>query len=578
MALSALFAIPVVRDFLLGGKGLAAFRTIAIKHSLPPERASEFLDLCNAVLDEKLPMTEVPGIIAEAFGVDVKTAEAIAADIFGERILPLEAFVPGVREQIVAWGGKPEDYAEFRIGKEKVTAFLWSKRLAEKANIGFSDVLLKRLAFLLEGRMNGQKNAESLKTFFGRSLTIGGLGLSKEQNDALLAAIEGEAPYVELVSEEDAKAVEGVKEVEEVIEEAAGVDVSVDPSKGMIEASSHEVAAEVPVRTPIVPIPEEKPDAASTKKAKMLAGESGSKLRQAFEEAIATTLKEAMPILRKKKISEKQFADIAGKAIRGVRDLNQTRDIFEAEYKMKVDESSALMAAIEKGSDVYNGAAGVDVPVDPSTALSEEVAEGIEEAEALVMNSRFAALTNSAPGKPLQPVMPGARVSAARSSGEEAKMQSDAMTAEEKKKALLAERPAPARAELTVGSVPPQAGRDARMTDVVAATRLLGPVEQLGSIGPVEFRRLSSSPDEAARKLEDMLTALEETSYEEKVKGIKAWHKSPMNQLYLAMAEAALSEGISVPEVSTKRRASGKESLSPAEIKALVGLNARLRF
>jgi hypothetical protein len=116
------------------------------------------------------------------------------------------------------------------------------------------------------------------------------------------------------------------------------------------------------------------------------------------------------------------------------------------------------------------------------------------------------------------------------------------------------------------------------MTDVVAANRLLGPVEQLGSLSPIEFRRLSSDPAESAVKLENMLSALEETSYEEKVKGIKAWHQSPMNQLYIAMAEEALSQGISVPEVSTRRRAAGKESLSPAEIKALVGLNARLRF
>ena len=157
-------------------------------------------------------------------------------------------------------------------------------------------------------------------------------------------------------------------------------------------------------------------------------------------------------------------------------------------------------------------------------------------------------------------------------------MRGDAMTDEAKKKAQLALRPAPARAELTVGSVRPKSGPDKKMTDVVAANRLLGPVEQLGSLSPIEFRRLSSDPAESAVKLENMLSALEETSYEEKVKGIKAWHQSPMNQLYIAMAEEALSQGISVPEVSTRRRAAGKESLSPAEIKALVGLNARLRF
>jgi hypothetical protein len=581
MAIDDLLNIPAVQAFLFDGKILATFRDVATKHGIVPERAPEFLDLCNAVLDDKLPMAEMPAIIAEAFGIDEKAATEVAKDIIGERVLPLEAFVPGVKEQIIAWGGNPEDYAAFRLHKERVTSLEWSGRLASAANIGFSDVLLKRLAFLLEGRMNGQKSAEALRTFFGRALTIGGLGLVKEQNDALIKEIEGEAPYIELVSAEElekikAEAAEDAKEEAEEEDELPIIPAEVVSTE--LEVSpSHEVAAEVPViseRKVAVTDPDAQvPDAVAVKKARTLSNSAADMLREAFEEALQQTLEEAAPLLKKKLITEKQFADLAGKAIRGIRDLGKTRDILEAEYKVKKEDSAQYAEAIQKGITLYESLArGEEAELEPA------VAEAIEEAEAVMMNRRFAALTNSSPGAPLQTPMPGARVSAARLPGDEVKLRHDAMTEEMKRKAAEAERPKLAKAELTLGSVAPSDAHDRKMTDVVTATRLVGPVEQLRLLGPVEFRRLSSNPAEAAKKVEDLLTALEETSYEEKVKGIKAWRESPMTQLYVQMTEEALSEGISLPEISSRRRSAGKESLSPAEIKALVELSARLRF
>ena len=51
-----------------------------------------------------------------------------------------------------------------------------------------------------------------------------------------------------------------------------------------------------------------------------------------------------------------------------------------------------------------------------------------------------------------------------------------------------------------------------------------------------------------------------------------------MNQLYATMTTAALMQGIAIAEVAAKRRAAGEESLSPAEIRAVSGLNEKLRF
>ncbi len=574
MALAKLLQISAVRDFLFDGKVMGEFREVAIKHNLPPERANEFLDLCNAVIDGGLPMADIPSIVAEAFGVDEANAKNISADLLGYRLLPLEAYIPGVKDQIIAWGGKPEDYSDSKISKEKVTGTEWATRLTTKAQIAFSDVLLKRLAFLLEGRVKGEKDTEALRAFFGRSLNIGGLGLVKIQVDTLLAAIEEEVNFVEIISEEEMKKIEAEKNkvVEEPVEEAEEVEVAVAPvvTTALEISPSHALAASVPV----ISHPEERPSAEAVNKAKSLRNNSADALRESFAKAIDIALEDAEPTLRLKKIPDKVFADLAGKAIRGIRDVYQTRDVLERDYKLTPPEVALLLDAVKKGMDIYHSGGGKGLPEE----IPEETAVAIEEAESLVLDKRFAALTNSAPGERIESVLPGARVSAARTKEEEMRNNSSQLSAEDVKKAEVARRPKPVKAELTVGSVAPQKGDSRKVTDIVTASRLIGPIEQLKVLTPVEFRRLSSNPLEAAQKIEDLISSIEASSYEDKMKAVKAFRSSPINQLYLAITEETLSQGISVPEIASKRRAAGKESLSPAEIKALIQLNARLRF
>lgn len=574
-----LLKVPTVRKFLLEAPTLFEFSRIFEGYGLSKDRASEALDLSNAVIDGTLPPEETPHLIAQAFGIEDTLAKKVAADILGWGVLPLENFFPKIAEVIISFGGNIADYPGMRVPKEQMTSLMAAERFSREANIAFSDVLLKRFAFLLEGLGKGQKDMEGLRTFFGRALTIGGLGLVKEQNDALMAVIGSEFPFVGLVSPEEYANIEAQKKAEEekTIEDESEEFEDEAPLVTLPEiAPSHEIAATVPVpiKKPTA-VSEEKPEADAKVKAENIAEDHGARLRRAFEEALAATLEDAEPLLKRNKMDVKVFADIAGKAIRGVRDIRKTRDLLEAEHGVKVDESMLFMEILQKGTKKYADAAKL---VSTNEVISPEVAEAIEEGEALLMNKRFAALTHDAPGAPLEPVLPGARVSAARSSAEEMAKRQAAVTAEVRDEALKAERPKPAKAELTVGSMPPERGEVKKIADVVAPPRLLGPVEQLKAIGPTEFRRLSSNPDEAAQKIEDMVGALEGVSYDERVKGIRAWRVSPMNALYLAITEESLNTGVSIPEISTKRRSQGRESLSPAEIKAIVALNARLRF
>ncbi|MCR4312398.1 MAG: hypothetical protein NUV56_03880, partial [Candidatus Uhrbacteria bacterium] len=171
------------------------------------------------------------------------------------------------------------------------------------------------------------------------------------------------------------------------------------------------------------------------------------------------------------------------------------------------------------------------------------------------------------------------QVSAARSKEDELKLQADKVTPEARDKAEIATRPIPVSPKLTVGSVPPsRPGQQTVVTDIRPTTKLMGPIEQLGAMTPTEFRRLSTSPSDAVQKVEDLMLALERQSYEDRLKGVKAWRQSPVNQLYLGMATQALKDSVPIAEVASRRRAAGEESLSPAEIRAIATLNGKLRY
>ncbi|MFA5945690.1 MAG: hypothetical protein WC802_02150 [Patescibacteria group bacterium] len=529
MSMQQLLNISTARKFLIEDPILKTYRRIFEERGLPVERRSELLDLTNAIIDGALPPADASAIIESAFGLDEEKAKQLTCDVLGYGVLPLEKFIPGIPEAITALGGEVEKYPAVRVEKDRVSAFAWSERLQKEANIQFSDVLTKRLALLLEGRMKGEKNAESLRTYFGRSLTIGGLALLKEQIDALATAIEGEAPFVELVSDEEWKKMQEPAPVVEGFDDAKPV------RAGEIEIPpGHELAAEVPVLE--------------------WRGRTDARLAEAVEACVES----AKPILLDKNIALPKFRDLAEKNIRGVRDPGKTRDILEKEYALSGADLRVVLDALSAGKKKYDG-----------EKRPAEDGEGKEEGEGTVelresdaMDAKFLALTKTTPTESIAPIMPGSRVSAAREAG----------TATVK---ML--RPKPAKAELTVGSVSPTSP-ERKVTDVVQASRLMGPAEQLKNMSPLVFRRMSSDPAEAAQKIDDLLSSLAVGGYEDKVHGIKAWRESPMNQLYLTIAEEALGAGLSVPEVASRRRKEGKDSLSPAEIKALVSLNAKLRF
>ncbi len=537
MSLDQLLNIPTVEDFLLDDGMSTTLEEVLTKYGLPYHRWDELVDLTSAVLDEELPLDQMPALIAQAFGVDEKIGQAIAADVAGYRLYPLRDFVPDVAEYITKWGKRPQDYPQKRIGKAKVTTDRLASELSEKHGLEFSEVLIKRMGFLIKGYFDGSKTRESTLTFFSRQPSIGGLGVSGEKGQEVLDDVDSMRRGIELVDRE-----------EEVHEETQVLSAP-KPSTYLEVAPSHEVTVEVPVVSGAVfkkSVEKEVLPAVKDVKAAKQMQTIAAPVKDKLESAVSSSVEAAAVTLQTKRIAKKAFADIARAAIRGLRDLYQTREILERDFALTGVELETLTEAIERGHAMYH-AQGQDVQ-SPEQVQTNDLTDVFQ-------------------------------VSAARTKAEEVELQASKITPKERAEAEIAARPMPVTPKLTVGSVPPsQPGQQAVVTDIRPTTRLMGPIEQLGSMTSTEFRRLSTSPSDAVQKIEDLLLSLERQSYEERIKGVKAWRQSPVNQLYLGMASQALKDGIAIAEVASRRRAAGEESLSPAEIRAISGLNGKLRY
>lgn len=564
MSLAALLTIPQVKRFLQDGDAYADLSAIAERYDVPRDREGELFDLTDAVLDGQLEVKDIPALLEEAFGLQGERAMAAAADVVGVRLLPLHIFVPGVKEQLQVWGADISSYPAREVGKESLTADQFAQRLADNLNLSFSDLLMKRLAFLLEQRVKGQKSDESLRTFFGRPLTIGGMGLSKDQIDALMNAVTELVHGVQIISEEERIEMEKKQIVATDDHRIERGDTEKNSITALEIPPSHEVAAEVPVissperhvevsvaqqsLTPgiapsvrkIVETPmSDIPDAQSKKKAEKAKKMQDEALKTAFSEAVDIALEKAHASLEEVKMSSAVFADIVGKMLRGIRDQYQTRDVLERDYKVKGAALASIMKALLEAEEVYRVATDALVKIeDMDVRLSEESATELEEQEARRVDAKFTELTKDT------------------------------------------SKPMLATVELTVGSVVPAVGDGVqkKVTDVIAGNRLMGPVEQLGTMTLADFRRLSTNPDEAVRKMEALLLSLQKTSYEERVRGVLAWRKSPLASLSIALMTESLNSGVAIAEIAARRRSQGKETLGPAEMQALSKWNERVRF
>lgn len=589
-----------VRDFLLEVEVYDHLEKIVKKNQLSSDRLEEFLDLTDAVIDGRAEISQMPDLIAQAFGIDDAKAKMVAADVAGVRLLPLSEFIEGVENAIKSWGGDIDSYPSLRIKKPGVGDDI--RDYAHELGLELPDHLMKRFVYLTGGYIKKERDREGTMTLLKRPMNIGGLELKDEQVNRLLTMlderfVEDQQSEQELIDHPEPA--EPVKDpvVETSTEEIKSVEsepVESEPVEEVKDPEPVEVVKEVKKTTrtremlPIKAVPH-----ALTTDVPVISGhlfdhEADEVARHAQElqkkglheneehhakrgGVVDEVLVEVLPIFKNAKQNQKTAQSIVEGFVRGRIDKHRADSLLQEKYGMSAEQAHNVIAILQKGySELHKAPVQKPVAQKPSIPVKEKS----------VLDERHAALTSSVPKESIEPVMPSARISAARTKEQELEAQSQKIDQEKLKQAQVKARPKKAKIRLSGSSVPPkrQVEPVAKVADVKKVEKLIGPVEELGTMGIAEFRRLSSDPGEAVEKMLGTLELLQEAEYEERIKGVRAWRKSPLSKLYINLVQEALSKGMTVADAAAERRNAGQESLSGAEIEAIVNFNKKISF
>jgi hypothetical protein len=87
------------------------------------------------------------------------------------------------------------------------------------------------------------------------------------------------------------------------------------------------------------------------------------------------------------------------------------------------------------------------------------------------------------------------------------------------------------------------------MQDITPTHIEMGPVDELKYINLIDFRRLSSNPVDAAKRIRQKFVNLKDESIILYFEGMAAWHASPLYNDYIELASEALSKRLPLSEV-----------------------------
>jgi len=134
--------------------------------------------------------------------------------------------------------------------------------------------------------------------------------------------------------------------------------------------------------------------------------------------------------------------------------------------------------------------------------------------------------------------------------------------------------------KLEVGEIPIQIRRpiteEKLVEDVSIKPRVFGPIDELKEITLRDLKRWGGK--QTCQIIFNKINLLAEESLIKKAKGIKAWQKSALYNLYLEIGHQALEKKKTVAEIISERISQGKETISLEDFEEITDLNKKLHF
>lgn len=108
--------------------------------------------------------------------------------------------------------------------------------------------------------------------------------------------------------------------------------------------------------------------------------------------------------------------------------------------------------------------------------------------------------------------------------------------------------------------------------------KLMGPIEELGSMTLIDFRRLAESPEAAVKKIMEKVELLSKDSLVKKLSGIEAWKKNEVSRFYRLLGQESMKQGKGIEEIINDRLNEGKPTLSIDEFYAIMDLHQVFKY
>ena len=275
---------------------------------------------------------------------------------------------------------------------------------------------------------------------------------------------------------------------------------------------------------------------------------------------------------------EKRFKNVVLSVLTGVRNAVETREMLtrplaEGGLEFSPQEATDVLAAITQSYRLITDQEQRQ-PDQPPATLSLEgqkllSGSAVSQPPKLVFTDPILKTAVAGPSLPLSPVTPPKPIAPPR----------PVKAQQEPPAPVVTPRPRPtAAAETPIGrqTVQPTGGRP-KIEDVKFKPKSMGPVDEIGALTVLDFRRLGTNPNEAVAVIMEKIEVLEQESFSQRLAAIRAWQDSPVYRLYLELGGASMEEKKSVAAIIAERQAAHTPTLTELEFEAISDFNQRLR-
>lgn len=591
--------------------------------------------LVNSVYVKQLLVTDFFQALKAKLSLPEDHLKKLALDFIGYRFLPIDDFLGGqATAALLALGGDSIKYPTKRIiirdlrPQEVVTEFL------HEHPVNIPAFLEHRLREILESRVRDvRKDAETV-TRLTRAEKIGGVELPQEEAEDLVEALVAKIASIKISSDfEPAPVVSPIvaeenendsepdadADADEPIVESKPIPIPVVVSRPTTVAATAEIVGKSSSKKgdSVMPEDEHEADAIRARVLPQIVSESLFDLGESIKSGIETvfaTYGATLPSFTKER-----FRAIITSRLKDIRDQAETedllvRDVTKGGMGFGSDLADRVLRAIEEQVKIIHNKRDETVKNEKNAFVKQTIEntytkdESRKRGDAEELDRMYSSLTGkvpesrniaaqkAAPAPMVQPPAPVPKPAMIGVTPPLVKQEPVAII----NKTIVPPPVPPSAIRPVVTPLPAQSAPvpvykpqpapvvpqiassqpGLRMHDVrpvAASAKLTGPAEELKNMTLSDFRRLSTDPVEACRKVNDKLDILEEHAYAKRLEGVQAWLQSAVNKLYLEIITTAFRTGRPITNVIGENQAANRETLTEREVRAIMDLNRSLK-